>query len=208
MDRSVPPAYPREYERELRLSDGRLVRLRPIVPGDAAQLADAIRTADADTLHRRFIGSPPPLTPELLRHLCELDYGRRFALVATDPVTGRGVAIARYEATTDEVAEVAVAVDPGWRRAGLATALIELLAEAALDRGIATFSACYLAGNRPVASLVDRLGGGRRIIKEGLAEALVGLDRVRVEAAVHELEERPEGRGRALTAADAAGPDR
>ncbi|MBM2616401.1 GNAT family N-acetyltransferase [Actinoplanes sp. LDG1-06] len=187
MDRTVPPGYPREYERDLRLPDGRTVRLRPIVPEDAAQLAEAIRRADPDTLYRRFVGSPPPLTAALLTRLCTVDYRGRFALVALDPASGQGVAIARYEATTAGAAEVAVAVDPGWRGAGLATALIELLAEAALDRGITTFSAYYLAGNRPVAALVDRLGGGRQLIKEGLAEAAVGLDRLRVEAALHEL---------------------
>ncbi|MCM4084357.1 GNAT family N-acetyltransferase [Paractinoplanes hotanensis] len=188
MDRRVPLGYPREYERDLRLPDGRAVHLRPVLPTDTAQLADAIRTADPDTLHRRFVGSPPPVTPTLLAHLCTVDYCRRFALVATDPSTGRGIGIARYEATGDDAAEVAVVVDPAWRGAGLATALIELLARAALTRGITTFSAYYLAGNRPVAALVDHLGGGRQIIKEGLAEAAVRLDGARVEAALHALD--------------------
>ncbi|MCU7730994.1 GNAT family N-acetyltransferase [Actinoplanes sp. KI2] len=180
----LPQDYPREYERELRLADGRRVLIRPIVPADATELGDAIHTADPDTVRRRFLGAPPHITPRLLEHLCTVDYRKRFALVATDPQTGRGVAIARYEATGDEVADVAVAVDPAWRGIGLATALIETLAEIALERGIHAFSAYYLAANRPVAALVGHLGlGGRQIIREGFAEAAVALDRDGVPAA-------------------------
>ena len=184
----IPRGYPREHERELRLSDGRTVLIRPIVPADAEQLADAIRTADRDTVRRRFLGGPPHITPTLLAHLCVVDYRKRFALVAGEPRTGRGIALARYETTADGVADVAVAVDPEWRRAGLATALIELLAQAALDRGIHTFSAYYFAENRPVAALLGLAGtGGRQIIKEGFAEAVVALDRPDVDAAVEQL---------------------
>jgi len=183
----IPPGYPSEYERELRLSDGRRALMRPILPGDSVELGDAIRTADPDTLRRRFLGGPPHLTPELLAHLCTVDYLGRFALVAVDPLTGRGIAVARYEAAEEEdVADVAVAVDPAWRGIGLATALVEKLAEIALNRGIHTFSAYYLAGNRPVAALLGHLGdGGPQIIRAGFAEAAVALDSVGVEAAIH-----------------------
>jgi len=184
----LPPGYPREFERELRLADGRVALVRPIVPEDAPQLADAIRTADPDTVRRRFLGGPPHVTEELLTHLCTVDYQQRFALVATDPRTGRGAAVARYEATTDGIADIAVAVDPAWRRIGLATAMVELLAGAALDRGIHTFSAYYFAANRPVAALLGLAGaGGRQIIQEGFTEAAVLLDRASVEAAIHDL---------------------
>jgi RimJ/RimL family protein N-acetyltransferase len=158
----VPPGYPCDFERELRLSDGRAVLIRPVVPGDCEQLAHAIRTADPDTVYRRFLGSPPRMTPALLDHLCTVDYRKRFALVAADPWTGVGIGIARYETVAAGTAEVAVAVDPAWRRAGLATVLVELLAEAALGRGIHTFSAYYLAENRPMSALLRRAGGGRR----------------------------------------------
>jgi RimJ/RimL family protein N-acetyltransferase len=173
----VPPGYPREYERVLRLSDGRTASIRPIVPEDRDQLEHAIRTADPDTMHRRFLGSPPRITPALLTRLCTVDYRKRFALVAVDPRTGDGIAVARYEMTDPSTAEVAIAVDPGWRRVGLATALIEMLAEAALDRGIHTFSAYYLAENRPVTALLHLAGSERRqTIREGFAEAAVALD--------------------------------
>jgi GNAT superfamily N-acetyltransferase len=184
----VPPGYPRDYERRLRLRDGRTVCIRPLTPADAPLLAEAFATADPETLRSRFLGSPPRMTAALAARLTTLDYARRFALAAADEDTGRGVAIARYEALGDGVADVAVVVDPAWRRVGLATALIELLAKAALDRGIREFSACYVAENWPVPALLELAGGGRRLIHEGIAEAVVTLDRAQVDAAVRTLE--------------------
>jgi RimJ/RimL family protein N-acetyltransferase len=169
--------YPQEYQQEVALRDGRRVLIRPILPSDAPELAEAIKSADRDTLRRRFMGGAPRVTPKLLAHLTVLDYVRRFALVAIDTATGRGVAIARYEPAGESVAELAVVVRPEWRRLGLATVLVLLLAKAAAERGIHTFSASYLAENRPVAALVEDAGGlGRQVIKQGIAEFSLALD--------------------------------
>lgn len=169
------PVPPVEFSRELRLADGRVVAVQPLTPADAPELGEAISQADPETLYRRFCGPPPRVTPRLLRRLTELDYERRFALVARDALTGRGVAIARYEGTAEpDVADVAVVVDPKWRRVGLATALIMMLADAARASGIRLFSATYLPTNRPVAELLDDVGG-KSVIANGLAEGIVRL---------------------------------
>ncbi|HEY7596180.1 MAG TPA: GNAT family N-acetyltransferase [Actinophytocola sp.] len=177
----VPPdGYPVAYERWLRLRDRRRVWVRPILPSDAPDLAEAIRCADPDTLRRRFLGSTPRLTPTLLRWLTTVDYVRRFALVAFDPGTGRGVAVARFEPLDDGVAEVAVVVDPAWRRAGLATALVEMLGRAALERGVHSFGASYLAENRPISAMLDHSAGGvTQLISHGVTEAAVDLEKRR-----------------------------
>jgi RimJ/RimL family protein N-acetyltransferase len=155
----------------VRLHDGRRVLIRPILPGDATELAAAITAADAETIRRRFLGSRPHVTPELMAHLTEVDYVRRFALVAIDPARQQGVGIARYESVGNGVAEVAVAVVPAWRDAGLATELIQMLAQAAAERGIHAFTGTYLAENRPVAALVSDAGAtADQVTDHGIAE--------------------------------------
>jgi RimJ/RimL family protein N-acetyltransferase len=185
----MPPGYPHEYERRLRLRDRRSVVIRPVIPADSAELAAAIRAADPDTLRRRFLGGSPHPTAEQVERLTTLDYVHRFALAAADERSGTGVAIARYEAIKDGVAEVAVAVDPAWRRVGLATALVEMLAHAALNRDIHEFGAIYLAENRPIAALLATTGAvERQRIRQGIAEVAVALDRVQVDAALRAFE--------------------
>ena len=158
----LPPGYPQEYLRLVTLRDGRSVLIRPIQPSDAPALAEAIESADADTIRRRFLGGRPQVTPELLDFLTTVDYTSRFALVAVEPASQRGVAIARYEpAEQDGTADVAIAVTPGWRDVGLAAELLRMLAQAASERGIHTFTGTYLADNRPVDG-PDQRGGRAR----------------------------------------------
>ncbi len=138
------------------LRDGRSVHIRPIQPSDAPALAEAIRSADADTIRLRYLGGHPQVTPGLLNFLTNVDYTSRFALVAVEAASQRGIAIARYEpAEQDGTADVAIAVTPGWRDAGLATELLRMLAQAASERGIHTFTGTYLAENRPVTALIN-----------------------------------------------------
>jgi RimJ/RimL family protein N-acetyltransferase len=173
---TLPRGYPLDFERIVRLHDGRRVFIRPILPGDAPELAEAIRTTDAETIRQRFLGGRPHVTPELMAHLTKVDYVRRFALVAIDPVRRQGVAVARYESVGDGVAEVAVAVAPAWRDAGLATELVQVLAQAAADRGIHSFTGTYLAENRPVAALISDAGAAAdQVTDHGIAEFSVQL---------------------------------
>ena len=168
----LPSGYPSSYESAVGLAEGRQVEIRPILPSDAPELAEAIRTADAETLHARFLGGAPQLTDAVLDKLTRVDYVRRFALVARS--RGRGVAVARYGVLPrsrdgSPAADVAVTVAPEWRRVGLATALVELLARRAQECGITDFTALFLAENRPVTELAHE-GHARVVIAEGVAQ--------------------------------------
>ena len=173
----LPPGYPQEYLRLVTLRNGRRVLIRPIQPSDAPALAESIESADADTIRRRFFGGHPQVTPELLDYLTTVDYASRFALVAVEPASQRGVAIARYEpAGQDGTADVAIAVTPDWRHVGLATELLRMLAQAASERGIHTFTGAYLADNRPVMALINEADEpANQVTSRGIAEFSVPL---------------------------------
>ena len=173
----VPSGYPSSYESVIRLADGRQVEIRPILPSDKPELAEAIRTADAETLHARFLGGPPPLTAAVLDGLTRVAYVSGFALVARG--RGRGVAVGRYAALPPSgdgsvLAEVAVVVAPEWRRVALATALVQLLARRAQACGVTDFTALFLAENRPVTELAHE-GHARVVIAEGAAQLYASL---------------------------------
>jgi GNAT superfamily N-acetyltransferase len=176
----LPPGYPGEYERRIRLRDGRRVQVRPILPSDAPELAAAIRNADPETLRARFLGGAPTVTEDLLESLTCIDYTSHFALVAR--YRRRGIAVARYIALPPDddgvvAAEIAVAVDRNWRRLGLATALVKLLAKRAHECGISSFTALFFSHNRPVVELAHDVH----------ARVFVGADASRLEIPLDEV---------------------
>ncbi|MDJ0664113.1 MAG: GNAT family protein [Acidimicrobiia bacterium] len=173
----LPPDYPFDYERHLSLEGGHSVYVRPIVPGDAALLQEAAEVADADTLYQRFFNPTVRLNEKRLRFLTEVDYVRRFALVAFSD--GEGVAIARFEPAGEGIAEVAVVVEGSWRRRGLATALLDLLEEAALERGINTLEAYYLPENHAIERVLEKRGFGGTTVDGGVARVTRALGRAR-----------------------------
>ncbi len=173
----VPDGYPRDLEARLTLADGREVFVRPIVPADTEALRVAVENADPQTIHDRFLGGRAPTDRRTLHHLTTLDYVHRLALAAFGP-DGTGVAIARYEGKAgSDLAEAAVVVDPEWRRVGLASGLLRMLADAALARGVRRFSVTSYADNADVHDILSRSGLSR--IRSGTGEVvddIVALD--------------------------------
>lgn len=153
-----PRGYPSWWSRDVVLLDGRSVFVRPVLPDDVVELRRAVEQADLETLRSRFLGARPPRTDREFERLTVLDHDRRSAVLALT-ADGRGVGIARYDAATGtDVAEVAVAVDPQWRRVGLATALIRLLAAGAVRNGIHHFTAETFETNLDVRELFADTG--------------------------------------------------
>lgn len=142
---------------QLLLRDGSSVTLHPVSPIDRDELRAAIDAADEDTLYHRFFTARPKLHEADLDRLTTVDQRSRAAFVAREPA-GRGVAVARYEPDTDGAAEVAVVVDPSWRRRGLAGALLRILGETAIDSGYDRLRAYALAENRAIAAVLAREG--------------------------------------------------
>ncbi len=165
----APADYPFDFERTITLADGSLARVRPIVPDDASLLGAEIEATDEETLYLRFFTPVVRVDESRLRYLTELDYDRRFALAAFT-LDGDGMAIARYEgASSEKEAEVAVTVKPEYRRKGIATALFDLLEEAAFHHGIRRLYANYLAANDAAEALMDTCGYGDVHYEGGIA---------------------------------------
>ena len=164
-----PPGYPPELEQVLTLRDGQPVFIRPVIPADELTLEREWREADPETLYQRFFTPQPKLDARRLHALLHVDYQWRLALVAFAE-DGRAVGIARYEGAPDqEKAEIAFVVNPAWRRLGLASTLLRLLAEAARARGIRRLVALYLEDNQAIAALLAKAGFGPPRVNAGIA---------------------------------------
>ena len=139
------------------LPDGTRVLIRHIEPADKARLEAGLHRLSEETIRRRFMAAKPRFSASELRYLTEVDGQRHVALVAVladDPDTLVGVA--RYVALPDapDTAELAVVIGDPFQRQGLGRRMTELLADAAVERGIRHFAATMLADNRPAQRLM------------------------------------------------------
>lgn len=153
-------------ETEHRLPDGRVVLLRRLTPADSPGVADAFARLSSESRRLRFLGPKSHLTAAELRYLTDVDGHNHEALVAIDPATRRGVAIARFVRDMDDPsrAEVAVTVVDDWQRHGVATLLLERLSARAKEEGISGFTAVVAPENQKMQGLLTSLGRPVRVL--------------------------------------------
>src|SRR5699024_5014146 len=89
------PAYPQHWSADVLASDGRAVRLRPIVPSDGDKLVEFHSRLSERTRYLRYFGPYPTMSARDVRHFTEVDYSRRVALVME--LGGEMIAVGRDE---------------------------------------------------------------------------------------------------------------
>jgi len=142
------------------LSDGSEVEIRPITPDDKAGLTAGFERLSELSRYRRFLSPTSHLSARELAYLTDVDHHDHEALVAIDPSSRDGLAVARYvrSAQNPGEAEFAVAVADDWQRRGLGTALLRQLAARARAEGITRFTGFVLEDNQPMRGLLQSLG--------------------------------------------------
>ncbi|HVB18874.1 MAG TPA: GNAT family N-acetyltransferase [Acidimicrobiales bacterium] len=153
----VPWRYPRELETHVLVRSGSTMPLRPIRPDDADKLIEFHRRLSPDSIYRRYFSEHPTLSPAEVQHLTTLDYVERMAFVVEDG--DELMAVGRYDRSPNSSeAEVAFIVRDDFQHSGLGLRLLHVLAEAAWDRGIKTFTAETQVSNGNMLSVFLRSG--------------------------------------------------
>jgi acyl-CoA synthetase (NDP forming)/GNAT superfamily N-acetyltransferase len=136
-----------ERSADVLLSDGSAVHLRQIRPDDAAAIVELHSRMSERTRYLRYF-SPYPRIPERdLERFVNVDHRDREAFVVVSGA--RIMAVGRYERLGPESpeAEVAFVVEDAHQGRGIGSVLLEYLADAARDHGIARFVAEVLPEN-------------------------------------------------------------
>jgi RimJ/RimL family protein N-acetyltransferase len=144
----------------LKLRDGRAVDVRPLERCDRRLLAAAIRRLSDHSVYLRFASPRSRMTERELDHLVDVDHRDHEALLAIDPLTGRGVAVARYVRVPGEpgVVELAATVADDWQGMGLGSALLAGLMQRAFNEGHSAVRASVLAANSRSIAMLRRAG--------------------------------------------------
>jgi acyl-CoA hydrolase/RimJ/RimL family protein N-acetyltransferase len=150
--------YPVAEERDVRLRDGREVRIRPTRTGDFRQLQQLFYRMPQEDVHTRFFHLMTELTDNDAQNLSSVDYERdmAFAAVVGPAEHERVVATCCYFTDSDGLAEVAYMVDPEWQGAGLASRLHGRMVEYARERNVRGFKAEVLTDNPAMLRVFQR----------------------------------------------------
>ena len=162
-----------------RLADGTRVRFRRARPGDRARLRQGFARLSTQSRYRRFLSPLRDLRPAVLDYLTAADFEKHCAWIAElpGPIGHPGVGIGHwFRSATGTSAEVAVTVVDEYQGLGIGKALLWLLAETALGKGVRTFTATVLAENRPALRIASEItGAGQAPSKAGEVELAISL---------------------------------
>jgi acetyltransferase len=163
--------YPVELEGEIRLRDGRALRVRPIRPEDAGREQRFFERLSERSRYQRFMNYLKELPPPMLARFTQLDYDRELALVALSQ--DEFVAVGRYAPNPDgRSAEFALTVADEWQGKGIGQALLERLVGAARAAGYEALEGNILEANREMLELAAHLGFAERA-RDGSAVTVV-----------------------------------
>jgi acetyl coenzyme A synthetase (ADP forming)-like protein len=132
--------------------------LRPIKPDDLQALLEFHNRLSPRSIYFRYFSPLPELGEERAKALVKVDYNDTFALVGE--LAGRLVGVARYyrDEKTRDHAEVAFLIEDALQGRGIATRMLDRLAEIARDKNISTFEAYVLGDNRKMMDVFMHTG--------------------------------------------------
>lgn len=155
---SAPPApHPvPAWEADVLLKDGRVAQIRPIVPEDRQKFVEFYDRVSAESKYFRFFAPYPRLSERDIERFTTVDHHKRVAFVVTqhDDI----IAVGRYDAISDEEAEVAFLVEDAHQGRGIGQLLLEHLAQAGRERGYTEFTAEVLPENVRMLQVFREMG--------------------------------------------------
>lgn len=162
-------------------ASGRVAMAR-LEPSDGEALRRLFYRLSPQTIYRRF--HSPVVYPDQAQpqRLLDIDHHDREAVVAL--VDGEIVGVARYfRQPGSEAAEIAIVVADDWQRRGLATRMLNVLAQLARAASIERFTATLQPDNPPALALLGKFHASQRILTEGQILATLPIDFARAEVA-------------------------
>lgn len=157
--RMVIRPFPDEWQRDIRLRDGRPVHIRPIKPEDE-HLYDAFFThVSRDDIRLRFFSAVRDLSRAFIARLTQIDYARAMAFVALDAQTGDLLGVVRMHGDANhDTGEYAVLVRSDLKGQGLGWKLMRMIITFAKADGYQEITGEVLRENTTMLSICRHLG--------------------------------------------------
>lgn len=169
--------YPKEWEREVTLKDGRTIFLRPVRPEDEHLYPEFFTHVTAEDIRLRFFSAMKELTHAFIARLTQLDYARAMAFIAIEKDSGKMLGVVRLHTAADfESAEYAVLVRSDLKGMGLGWQLMQMILEYARAEGVRQVRGEVLSQNTTMLAMCQQLGFTVSTDPENADIFLVSLD--------------------------------
>jgi acetyltransferase len=151
--------YPKEWERNLVLEDGRRVFVRPVRPQDEDLVVEFFRHVTVEDLRLRFFAAVRDFSHDFIARLIQIDYERAIAFIAIDAEDGAMMGAVRLQVDADhEAGEYAILVRSDLKGRGLGWGLMQLMIEWARVEGLRVVEGQVLRENTTMLDMCRRLG--------------------------------------------------
>ena len=153
--------YPHELIQYYQLNNGVNITIRPIRPEDAILEKDFHNRLSERTKYFRFMQALQELTPEMIVRFTQIDYDREMAFVAVtdDANMPSELGVGRCLMNPDgNSVEFALVVADDCHCLGIGSKIMTTLMQTAKAKGISFFEGEVLVINKPMLSLVTKLG--------------------------------------------------
>ena len=154
-------AYPEEAVKEVALKNGTKVMIRPARASEVSGLQDIFYHMTPHDVYTRFFIGLKSLSVSEADYLCNVDYEKEMAFVATighleeEKIVGSSCYIVN---PSTNMADVAYMIRPEWKGGGLGAALQDCMVEYAKSKGLRGFTADILSENKAMLTLAKKCG--------------------------------------------------
>ncbi|UVF18795.1 bifunctional acetate--CoA ligase family protein/GNAT family N-acetyltransferase [Microvirga terrae] len=177
--------YPKEWERTIKLRNGRTAFVRPVRPEDEAEFRRFFEQITPEDLRLRFFAPVRDFSHTFLARLTQLDYARAIAFVAFDEATGEMMGAVRLHADANhETGEYGILLRSDLKGLGLGWELMRLMIEWAKVDGLHEIEGQVLRENSTMLDMCRSLGFSVRVDPDDPELRLVTLPI----ASIHEPE--------------------
>ena len=158
LNESLFGVYPARME-ETREYNGQQLTFRPAKAVDDRQIQEHFYNLDEEDVRARFFGLRKSFFREDVEDMFQVDYINSVSVVAVTGEVGfeKIIGLGVYVREQGTIAEVAFSVSTEWQGKGIASVLLEKIAEAARENGFTSLVAYTLSSNEGMIKLFKKL---------------------------------------------------
>jgi len=167
------------YKSSLKVKGGKTIEFRPILPTDEFSSRNFFYSLQDKTIFSRFFCKISIFSHEMVqRQWASVDYRKNMSIIGLVQKGGYKdiIAIGTYANVNDKIAEIAFVIREDFQNKGIASYLLQVLEEIAIENGYKQFLATVLKENQPMLHVFKkRYPDVRLITKDTEVEMLMDL---------------------------------